>query len=318
MISGCRQVLRVICQVQASERLAVVVDPPMLSIGEAFLRAADETGAETILAVIPLAGKSGKEPPARVAQLLRESDVFVIPTTVGITHTRARAMATDNGARGVTMPGVTEDMLSREALFADYEDMAAAAESLAQRLTGVRDIHLTSGSGTDLTFSVKEGVWFAEGGLCRRPGQFSNAPGGEVSIAPITADGVLVVDGSISGIGLLKEPLHMTIRGGWVTAIEGNSASHLRSILIPFGKNAFHVAEIGIGMNRGAKRTGKILEDEKALGTVHVGLGDNTKMGGVSLAEPVEAGIHIDAVVVSSPRILADGDLIVPEDYYRT
>lgn len=315
MFNGCKQVLDSICNTSRGERLAIVADPPLLRIGEEFLRAGEALGAETVLAVIPVA-TSGKEPPKRIARLLLESDVFVIPTTVGMTHTKARKDASNNGARGVTMPGVTEDMLSRPDLFSDYTAMAEAATALASRLGGVEKLHVVSHGGTDLAFDVTGSVWFAEGGLCHRPGQFSNAPGGEVSIPPVNTNGILVVDGSITGIGLLDSPLRLTIKDGWIAGIEGDAADRLREVLSPFGENAFHVAEIGIGMNPAAQLTGKVLEDEKSLGTIHVGLGDNTKMGGVSLAERIEAGIHIDAVVVSNPELRADGVVIEPSRFF--
>jgi leucyl aminopeptidase (aminopeptidase T) len=83
-----------------------------------------------------------------------------------------------------------------------------------------------------------------------------------------------------------------------------------------FGPSAFNVAEIGIGMNPAARLIGMVLEDEKVLGTVHIGIGDNSNMGGKSLAEKVPVGVHIDGVVVSRPRLLADGELVDPREYF--
>ncbi|MFC2108587.1 hypothetical protein ACFLS5_03905, partial [Candidatus Bipolaricaulota bacterium] len=117
---------------------------------------------------------------------------------------------------------------------------------------------------------------------------------------------------------ILESPLRMTIAENRIVQIEGDAAHRLRSVLEPFGQAAFEVAEIGIGMNPQAALCGNTLEDEKILGSVHVGLGDNSNMGGFSLARVVEAPIHGDGVVVSNPQICADGSLVDPRTFFDT
>jgi len=46
---------------------------------------------------------------------------------------------------------------------------------------------------------------------------------------------------------------------------------------------------------------GNALEDEKVGGTMHMGLGDSSTIGG-----DVVAGIHLDAII-KTPKIFADG-----------
>lgn len=41
------------------------------------------------------------------------------------------------------------------------------------------------------------------------------------------------------------------------------------------------IGELGIGLNPGAKLSGILLEDEKALKTVHIAFGNNENMDGV-------------------------------------
>ena len=50
-----------------------------------------------------------------------------------LSHTEARKRATRPGARGATMPGVTEDMLAR-VMAVDFDTMAARSQAVAELL----------------------------------------------------------------------------------------------------------------------------------------------------------------------------------------
>ncbi len=60
----------------------------------------------------------------------RACDVFIAPTTRSLSHTIARKRASDGGARGATMPGVTEDMLAR-VMAVDFDTMAKRSRAVA-------------------------------------------------------------------------------------------------------------------------------------------------------------------------------------------
>jgi leucyl aminopeptidase (aminopeptidase T) len=65
------------------------------------------------------------------------------------------------------------------------------------------------------------------------------------------------------------------------------------------------IAEFGLGINYAMKRTGLRIYDEKALGTAHVAIGNNTHLGGIN-----RASIHIDFVLYE-PTIKAGAKLIM-------
>ncbi len=52
------------------------------------------------------------------------------------------------------------------------------------------------------------------------------------------------------------------------------------------------MAEFGIGTNDKAILSGRIIEDEKVLGTIHIAFGDNKSMGG-----SVRVASHLDGLV---------------------
>jgi leucyl aminopeptidase (aminopeptidase T) len=319
-LKNARSVWEHVLCVRRGETALTVCDPGAEEVGRTFHRAARQLEAEAAWLVMPSISTETGEPIETAGAALRAADCYIGISSEGaksLTHTRARRNASKAGARGLTLPGFTVDMLLRESVCADYRVIAEATQRLAARLCGVSEIHLVSEGGTDLRVDVHGGEWFAERGLCDEAGQFSNLPGGEVSIAPVDSNGVLVIDGSMSWVGMLDAPLRITIVENRIERIEGDAAERLSAALTPFGSPAFAVAEIGIGMNPDAALSGNILEDEKMLGTVHIGFGDNSNMGGVSLARIVEAPIHGDGVIISSPRLYGDGHLIEPREAFE-
>lgn len=107
------------------EDVLVVVDPKTQPIGEALRDGARALGAETTLAVMDERATHGAEPLGPIAAALAACDVFIAPTTKSLSHTAARRHATDAGARGATMPGVTEDILAR-VMAGDFQTMGRA------------------------------------------------------------------------------------------------------------------------------------------------------------------------------------------------
>ena len=139
--------------------------------------------------------------------------------------------------------------------------------------------------------------------MFRERGQWGNLPTGEAYLAPIEGQshGVVVVDGSMAGVGLVRTPIRITVEDGFATAIEGGEeADRLRGLLDPHGRDARNVAEFGIGTNDQAILTGVILEDEKVMGTIHIAFGDNKSMGG-----SVRVASHLDGLVMS-PTVWLD------------
>jgi leucyl aminopeptidase (aminopeptidase T) len=107
---AAENVVRVNLGVRSGELFLVVTDTETETIGRALAEAGIRVGAETVLMVMRPRGMHGEEPPRPVAEALRSCDVFVAPTKYSITHTQARKAATEAGARGATMPGITVDV----------------------------------------------------------------------------------------------------------------------------------------------------------------------------------------------------------------
>jgi leucyl aminopeptidase (aminopeptidase T) len=293
--------------VKKGENLIVICDEPLRRIGQAFWETAREMGADAIFCEIVPRATNGEEPPRAVASLLRDCDVFVIPTSMSLTHTDARRKACANGARGATLPGITEDSMKR-ALRADYRSIEARTKRVSDLVNGRKTARVTTRLGTDITMSIEGRTCHDDTGIVTTPGSFSNLPAGEAYLAPVegSAAGKMIIDGSCAGVGVVNEPIVIEVAGGLATKITGGrGADLLLEMVNKFGKEARNIAELGIGTNDAARLTGSILEDEKVMGTVHIALGDNISMGG-----KVSVPSHLD-LIIKNPTLTIDGkDLI--------
>jgi leucyl aminopeptidase (aminopeptidase T) len=294
--------------VKADEQVLVVTDPNKLAIGEALVAKARKLGAEAILIEMAERETHGTEPPPAIAAAMLACDVLIAPTEKSLSHTDARHKACAQGVRAATMPGITEDMLGRT-MSADFSLVGRRSRAVADLLTKGDQVRITTAKGTDLTIPITGRRGIVDDGDLRQAGAFGNLPAGEGFIAPIEGgtEGRLVVDGTIWPAGLLDEPLTIDFEAGYATAFEGKHADAFRGAIEPYSRDAFAVAELGIGTNEKAQLTGNVLEDEKILGTVHVAVGDNHSFGG-----RISVSSHQDGIILE-PTLTIDGETLLEQ-----
>lgn len=288
------------------ETLCVVSDDAMAELAASFVAAATRLGIETATVTMSPRQTDGEEPPAPVAAALESAHVAVILTAKSLTHTQARRRASERGARIASMPGADGSRLER-LLDIDYAELGRRCWKVAERLGRGKRLRVTSAAGTDLECAIEGRAPCLDTGVFDSAGAFGNLPAGEVCVAPLegTVNGIAVIDGSMAGLGRLPEPLRLVVRDGRV--VDTNSPA-LRAMLGKAGPQAFLLGEIGIGLNPRAEVVGNVLEDEKAIGTAHVALGDNLSFGGAN-----QVPLHLDGVLVR-PRVFVDGVELTPED----
>ncbi len=289
------------------ESLAVVTDEKRRPIGEALYEAARTVTDDVTLVEFPVGEQHGAEPPAPVAAAMRSADAFLAPTTKSLSHTTARKEACEAGARGATLPGITEEVFTT-GLDADYEAIAAACADVHDQVRDAEEIRVTTPAGTDLTVRPGDRSWLEDTGDVSAPGTFSNLPAGEVFVSPETGDGRFVVDGTMMPHGLLDEDETLTfdVEDGQVVDVSDPAIrEQLEEAAEAVGDDAYNLAELGIGTNVAVTElVGSVLLDEKAGGTVHVAIGDDHSIGG-----DVEAPVHLDGIL-RNPTVEADGDEI--------
>jgi leucyl aminopeptidase (aminopeptidase T) len=285
--------------VRPDEEVLVIADAGTRRIGEALRDEAASVGADAVLALMDAREDDGNEPPRSVAAALQGCDVFIAPTSRSLSHTTARKRASDAGARGATMPGVTEDMLAR-VMAIDFDLMAARSRAVATALDEGATAHVTCPLGTDLTLDLSGRHGIADDGDLTARRAFGNLPCGEGFIAPLSGEGHLVAS-SLGPLGISDEPATLTVTNGSLAAAEGGLGPEWIKVLDRHGEAGRNLAELGVGTNDKAQLTGLVLEDEKILGTIHVAFGASAGIGGT-----VAVPIHLD-VVVTQASLEVDG-----------
>ncbi len=292
------------------EKILILTDNEKKEIGYALYQTALEGGYEALYVEMKPMEMHGQEPPKYIAELMQKFNIVLIPTAKSLTHTNARRNASAKGVRIATFPGITKDVMIR-GMNADYEKIAKLTIKLTKMLDKAGTARVTAPNGTDITMNLKGRKGIASKGLFRKKGESGNLPTGEAFIAPLEGktEGVFVVDGSMSGIGkIVDKPIKITVKNGLVEKVSGGKeARKLREIIKRYGEKAKNIAEFGVGTNDAVRLSGNLLEDEKALGTIHIAIGDNKSMGG-----KVNAPIHLDGVI-KKPTVWLDNKLIMKD-----
>ena len=307
MLRGARIAVQTCMGVKRGESVVVVTDPPRLKIAEALIDAARAVDAEAILMCMRTRGRHGEEPPKAVAAAMRAADVVLAPTTYSLTHTQARREACEAGARVATMPMITERMMCRGAMLADYAEVGKLTKKLAKLFDGASEIRVTTRAGTILDLSIAGRETYADTGVYHEPGEWGNLPAGEAFIAPVegSANGKIVIDGGMAN--LPRGELEIWVKNGKAIEISGTHAAELIERFNEVGRKAYWLAEFGVGTNPKARIGESVIEAEKVLGTCHVAFGDNSTFGG-----RIRAGIHLDGIL-RRPTIELDGKIIMRE-----
>lgn len=311
------RVVRDYLGVTAGETFLIVTDSESSpELGAALLEAALGTGAQPIHTLIAPLSQSGAEPPEPVAAAMAAADVCLCAATRSLYHTNAKGRAQEARTRGLFNAPARADGWTHGAMTADFLELREVAERLAERLRAGSDVRVTSPAGTDIVVSIgarEPRGWLT--GVCRKPGEISALPGGEVSFPPVegTANGTVVIERVMSDVGTLAEPIVWQVRDGRAVEISGGAEAERLRELIDGVPNATNVAELGIGLNPAARLGEEITEAKKRAGTAHMALGDNAGGYGGTVESPVHLdGLMLDVTIaVDGVSVVETGELLV-------
>jgi len=295
------------------------------AFAQALMAAVTARGGEASLMCFTPRDSPVHEPPATVATAMRRADVLFPLASIQLTETEAMRAALAEGARallfgGAASTGRDDDVLYRLAprSLAELNEAGGLAAAIAQAFQAGRQVRMTSARGTDLALTVGDLDIIAMTGRCVRPGTMQFYVPGLVNagVTPGTASGRLVFDTSLAPLpGSLSEPVTLTLHDGFVVDVEGGaSAQAWRRIAEGLDDpNVFNVSEFGLGCNRRARLSGKVVEEEAVYGVGHVGFGTDIAFRG-----HVRAGWHVDgclaaATVTAGSRLICEeGRILLP------
>jgi leucyl aminopeptidase (aminopeptidase T) len=190
------------------------------------------------------------------------------------------AFARKYGFRGATLHGLN-DIILRTGLSVDYNEVSRQAEKLRLGLTGADYFEVdfeVFGQTHRLTLQCGRQEAQKSHGLCRgEKADVANLPAGEVYFVPTTAEGAFPMRYEDGSIGL------MAVAGGRVqkaTLLKGRQSvidEHNRKL--QSDPVTGELGELGFGTQE-LPPSGRDIQDEKILGTLHVATGRSDHLGG--------------------------------------
>lgn len=307
---------------EPGDEVVIVSDTEVAeSVWAALFAAANEQGLDPTLALIAPRETHGNDPTAAASEAMLSADLCVMATSTAITHSEAGAAAQEAGVKCIAMDEMTPDILRSGAAGADYDEMQGIARALGDIYAEGSEMRITSDHGTDVVGDIEgQTYWPIAGRIVENATQNICAfPDGEVGVAPDegSTNGTVVWDTTVHGIGLLDEPVRLTVEDGWVTEVSGGrQADEFRQTLEDADENAWYcAAEFSVGINPDAEITGRMRTDKKVEGAVHIATGANKDLGG-----EIQSELHIDGTIrypsvwVDDRQIVDHGEILVDPD----
>jgi hypothetical protein len=238
------------------------------------------------------------------------------------------AFAKQYGFRGATLHGLNEIILS-SGLAVDYNEVSRQAEKLRLGLTKADWFEVDFKVGGE-TYTLKLIVNNQEAhkshGLCRGPEpDVANLPAGEVYYVPESAEGKFPMRYETGTLALME------VKGGRIqkaTLLRGDQAEvDAHNAKLASDPVTGEIGELGFG-TQDLPVSGRDIQDEKVLGTMHVATGRSDHLGGhlvPKLFKEAKNATHDDIlfspaktpeIAVTQVRMRRDGRTeIVLEDY---
>lgn len=286
---AARNALKCVLGAEEGESLVIFCDDEKMDLGGAFVNGAIALGLQTRLTTLETSRKVfRKKVPRRVMTILREAPSICVNLLRGSREETPfrieliKLETQEHKARVGHCPGITLDMLTEGALALSEEEhqrMQAFARRLIQRLKDAVRIEIENPAGTSMSLSLEARPFFTDTVVDKETMKWMNLPTGEVTVAPVedSANGQLVCDMAVGGIGLIEDPITFTMRNGKVQSFSSDDRrimSRVKDSLNTDDRSSI-IGEFAIGINPKARLSDEFLELEKIFGTIHVAFGDN-------------------------------------------
>lgn len=288
MINSAQNAMIHVMNLNQDDSVLVVTDKYTKKIGEAFYKATLNYGASATIYNLPEKERPLSKVPKEMKDL-SNGKTIIINAIKGFgeeTPFRVEWLEMILDTKSIRLghgPGITEAMMIKGPMNIDYNSMDHKANQLIELLEDAKIANISAPGGTDIVLYIEDRGFSTDTQIKEDP-LLANLPCGEIWCAPIESqgNGVIVCDGSIGDIGKVKKPLKITVKNGKIVQLESKDKSLIKRVdrLLKVDEEASIIGELGIGLNPGAKLSGILLEDEKALKTAHIAFGYNLDMDG--------------------------------------
>jgi len=327
-----------LCGAKPGQKVAVLSEGDLMQdYSEAFLRASEALGAETLRVNVAAGEVAGAQ--ARIANLsasplasdraamlnLKSADLVIDLMLLLFSREQIEIQAA-----GTRMLLVVEPFEILQRLMPSA-NLRARVEAAERRLAAAKHLRFRNDAGTDVRYELKElkgpppACILTEYGYTDTPGRWDHWPSGFLASTG-TATGVegRVVMNSGDIVLPWKEhlraPISFSIRDGRVTAIDGgDDARRLRDYMDGFNDpRAYCVSHIGWGLNEHARWIADVpgiaMESRAHYGNVLFSLGPDSEFGGDN-----DTPCHLDLPMKNcslwlDDEIIVDHGRIVPDD----
>ena len=301
-------------------------------VWQAVMAVLNERGAQAMLTMFPPLPYHCADPLSMAIGAAKEADLVVALTTTCMNSgTPGLREIRDTGKTGILlMEESTVEILTEGGGRTTPEDMEEIGD-ICRRIGEVYDkgkkIHITSESGSDFTADISgyPPNYHAErwseppARISKKTGRLTGGtwPWGEIHVEPLpgTANGTIVWDTTAHvPHGRWKDPVQLTIKDGWVKAIDGkNEAAYIRDYLKKNGdENSWGVGgEAAIGTNKNCPAgTFNMRSEKKRLGAMHFGIGHGADRHKVNSKLRLEGIVDRVTVVVDDKIVVCENGQI--------
>ena len=288
MITSAQTTMIHVMNLNKYDSVLVITDENTKKEGKAFYNAALDYGCKAKMYSLPEKNRPLIEIPVKMKKLAKGKTIVInafkgLPDETPFRIKWVKSMLATDSIRVGHGSGITKSMMIEGPMNIDYEKMVDTAVKLIKKFDNAKLVHVTAPGGTDIVLNIEDREFSTDVKINKKP-YMVNLPCGEIWCGPMESkgDGIIVCDGSIGDIGKVKESLKITVKDGEIIDIESDDLKLVETVekLLRVDDEARIIGELGIGLNSGAKLSGILLEDEKALRTGHIAFGNNTDMDG--------------------------------------